>query len=514
MMKKSSSGSGPNPHRALLLFLLAIACLPLHAQTASLALTGLRTIANQGQFNAIQSDAAGNLYLLLDQHDGIRLLKTDPTATTILAQTHLGSQGDIALSLALDPTGNPYITGTTTSGSLSATAGAAFPTPTGTATNSFIAKLDPNLNLLFLTFAGSGKLRSNILHRSHHQRRLHHRQYLLCHPPCHSLRNPSNPRDRHRPEWLRRKVQRHRNHPPLRHLPHRSHRQHRPICSHRRLHRQRLHHRLHLSLRLPHPRRPRPQHHPSHPQRHLGLPNQTHPRRRRNHLLHLHPRIRANLHRPRPRLPNPPSHRLRLPRPIPHHRRDDPANPHHLPNSPTAPTRRQRSPRLNPPRPRHPIRCHPRPQRHSLGRRNPNPPATPDPIPIHHRQHLHRPRHCCKHNRSNRPLRRPTHLQTHFRRRPRKPNLPHHRRHRPTHLRWLHHPAIQRQPPRDRNLRRPPLQHPHPRPTIHPPRRRPHPSLLLWKPLSRLSRLPHPPNQHRRTKPGPLLRCSSQPNPP
>ncbi len=158
MMKKSTSGSGPNTHRALLLFLLTIVCLPLHAQIASLALTGLRTVANQGQFNAIQSDAAGNLYLLLDQHDGIRLLKTDPTATTVLAQAHLGAQGDIALSLALDPSGNPYITGTTTSGALSATAGAAFPTPIGTTTNSFIAKLDPNLNLLFLTFAGSGKL--------------------------------------------------------------------------------------------------------------------------------------------------------------------------------------------------------------------------------------------------------------------------------------------------------------------------------------------------------------------
>ena len=158
MMKISKPGSGPNPHRALLLFLLVIACLPLHAQTASLALTGLRTVANQGQFNAIQSDAAGNLYLLLDQHDGIRLLKTDPTDTTILAQAHLGAQGDIALSLALDPAGNPYITGTTTSGTLSATAGAVFPTPTGTSTNSFIAKLDPNLNLLFLTFAGSDKL--------------------------------------------------------------------------------------------------------------------------------------------------------------------------------------------------------------------------------------------------------------------------------------------------------------------------------------------------------------------
>ena len=158
MTKINLPGTRPAPHRAFLFLLLALACLPLHAQTASLALTGLRTVANQGQFNAIQSDAAGNLYLLLDQHDGIRLIKTNPTVTTILAQAHLGAQGDIGLALALDPAGNPYITGTTTSGALTSTAGAAFPTPTATSTNSFITKLDPNLNLLFLTFGGSGKL--------------------------------------------------------------------------------------------------------------------------------------------------------------------------------------------------------------------------------------------------------------------------------------------------------------------------------------------------------------------
>ena len=57
--------------------------------------------ARYAQFNAIQSDSAGNLYLLLDQGDGIRLLKTDPTATNILAQAHLGSSGDIGLAMTL-----------------------------------------------------------------------------------------------------------------------------------------------------------------------------------------------------------------------------------------------------------------------------------------------------------------------------------------------------------------------------------------------------------------------------
>src|SRR5260370_15550981 len=79
------------------------------AQSSGLAFAGLRTVGGQGQFNAIRADATGNLYLLLDQGDGIRRLKTDRTATTVLAQAHIGSARDIGLALALDPTGNIYV---------------------------------------------------------------------------------------------------------------------------------------------------------------------------------------------------------------------------------------------------------------------------------------------------------------------------------------------------------------------------------------------------------------------
>src|SRR5215469_16879182 len=65
----------------------------------------------QAQFNAVQSDASGNLYLLLDQKDGVRLIKTDASATNILAQTQLGASGDIGLAMALDPSGNIFIAG-------------------------------------------------------------------------------------------------------------------------------------------------------------------------------------------------------------------------------------------------------------------------------------------------------------------------------------------------------------------------------------------------------------------
>jgi trimeric autotransporter adhesin len=110
------------------------------------------------QFNAVQSDAVGNLYLLLDQKDGVRLLKTDASATSVLAQTQLGAAGDIGLAMTLDPAGNIYIAGTTTSGNLIATSNAAFPNPAGSSANAFIGKFDQNLNPIFLTYAGSGGL--------------------------------------------------------------------------------------------------------------------------------------------------------------------------------------------------------------------------------------------------------------------------------------------------------------------------------------------------------------------
>ena len=100
--------------RLLLAGLCGLASPPVRAQNPQhLVFTGLRSVASQGQFNAVKTDAAGNLYLLLDQKDGVRLLKTDPTATNVLDQAQLGAKGDIGLAMALDPTGNICITGTT-----------------------------------------------------------------------------------------------------------------------------------------------------------------------------------------------------------------------------------------------------------------------------------------------------------------------------------------------------------------------------------------------------------------
>ncbi|HEY2040084.1 MAG TPA: SBBP repeat-containing protein, partial [Edaphobacter sp.] len=145
--------------------LLAGSSLAVQAQdnAQQLAFAGLRAVAGRSQFNAVQSDSSGHLYLLLDQKDGVRVLKTDANATQVLSETHFGAQGDIGLALALDPAGNVYVTGTTTSGSLPATPGAPFPAPADSSTNSFVAKLDSSLAPVFITYAGSGRMAASAI---------------------------------------------------------------------------------------------------------------------------------------------------------------------------------------------------------------------------------------------------------------------------------------------------------------------------------------------------------------
>ena len=138
-------------------FLLATPLPSLSQNAQQLAFAGLRAAAGKGRFNSVQIDSAGNLYLLYDQADGVRILKTDPGAVQLLAQAQLGTTGDTGIAMALDPSGNVYITGTTTSGTIDGTSGVVFPARADASTNSFIVKFDSSLNPLFVTYAGSGR---------------------------------------------------------------------------------------------------------------------------------------------------------------------------------------------------------------------------------------------------------------------------------------------------------------------------------------------------------------------
>lgn len=127
-----------------------------------LAFAGLRVAdANgipAGQISGIATDSSGEIFLLLDQNDGVRLLKTDAGAGSVLAEEHIGAKSDQGLALALDPNGNVYVAGSTSSGALSTTAGAAIASGTSAGTHSFVAKFGSNLNLEFVTFTGSNPM--------------------------------------------------------------------------------------------------------------------------------------------------------------------------------------------------------------------------------------------------------------------------------------------------------------------------------------------------------------------
>ena len=150
--------------------LLCVLAPALHSQEAQptgpqqLAFAGLRAAVGsqgqpEGQINAVQTNAAGDIYLLINQGDGVRVVETNPAASSVLASAQIGAKGDIGLAMALDPASNVYVTGTTTSGSLTATGGAAFTATSGTATNSFVAKLGASLGSpIFVTFCGGGSM--------------------------------------------------------------------------------------------------------------------------------------------------------------------------------------------------------------------------------------------------------------------------------------------------------------------------------------------------------------------
>ena len=127
------------------------------AATPVVRLQGLHSTNAHGSFKAAASLPDGTLVLLYDQSDGLRIIKTDAYASAILVQAQQGAAGDTGVALTVDSSGNIYVAGTSSSGQLGGTSGAAFPAPVDSSLNSFVAKFDSNLNLTFLTFLGSSR---------------------------------------------------------------------------------------------------------------------------------------------------------------------------------------------------------------------------------------------------------------------------------------------------------------------------------------------------------------------
>src|ERR1700744_2986946 len=82
---------------AFSLALILSPCARPRAQTVNavqqVSLEGLLTANNHGSFTAASYAPNGSLILLLNEGDGIRLIKANAAATTVLASAHTGSAG-------------------------------------------------------------------------------------------------------------------------------------------------------------------------------------------------------------------------------------------------------------------------------------------------------------------------------------------------------------------------------------------------------------------------------------
>jgi len=115
--------------------------------SGNILLTGATASTNFPLKNAFQTAAGGNLDVFVS--------KFDPTGTTLIYSTYLaGSGDDLGEGIALDPSGDAYVTGWTASPNFP-TKNALQPALAGAgATNDFLAEFDPNGGLIFSTYFG------------------------------------------------------------------------------------------------------------------------------------------------------------------------------------------------------------------------------------------------------------------------------------------------------------------------------------------------------------------------
>ncbi len=126
-------------------------------QVQRFSFAGLHDAGSDAQFQSVASEPGGTLLLLEDDGDGIRLIRVGATNHELVSGNLLGAAGDHGNVLTLGPAGEIYVAGTLSSGSLSATAGAAMQQQSSSGPSTFVARLDNALQLQWLSYTGASR---------------------------------------------------------------------------------------------------------------------------------------------------------------------------------------------------------------------------------------------------------------------------------------------------------------------------------------------------------------------
>lgn len=110
------------------------------------------TTLSRSATNSFASD--GRVYAIAQTTSDAFVRKYDPSGSTVIFSTYLGGQGiESASGVAVDATGNIYVTGSTSSLDFPATSGA-FQTQLQGSRDAFVAKLAPDGSLAYATYLG------------------------------------------------------------------------------------------------------------------------------------------------------------------------------------------------------------------------------------------------------------------------------------------------------------------------------------------------------------------------
>ena len=111
-----------------------------------------------GAFQTVKGGGGGSCSNAWDSGDDAFVTKLDPSGSALVYSTYLGGSGDDqGFGIAVDPAGNAYVTGNTTSSNFPTTAGAIDTTLNGS-DDAFVTKLDPAGSMLvYSTYLGGSE---------------------------------------------------------------------------------------------------------------------------------------------------------------------------------------------------------------------------------------------------------------------------------------------------------------------------------------------------------------------